>query len=249
MEAYTDFAALYDEFMQETPYDEWCQNIVKKLKEYGIADGLVCELGAGTGEMTGRLKDAGYDMIGVDFSEDMLMVARAKENSSDILYLCQDMREFELYGTVRAIVSVCDSINYITDKDELTTVFKLCNNYLDPKGILIADFNTRHKYEDVIGDTTIAENRDDGSFIWENFFDAEEGINEYDITFYTKDEESGLFRRFEETHFQYGYTIEEIDECVKKAGLLPLEYIDVDTLKPADSKSERVYVIARENGK
>lgn len=248
MESYSDFAALYDEFMEGTPYDEWSRFIISRLKKENINDGLVCDLGAGTGEITRRLRDAGYDMIGIDNSEAMLLQARQKEDAdSTILYLEQDMRSFELYGTVRAIVSICDSVNYILDEGELTECFRLCNNYLDPKGLLIFDFNTRYKYETVIGETTIAENRDDCSFIWENFFDSEEGINEYDITFFAK--EGDLFRRFEETHFQRGYTLNQMIDCIKKSGLDLVEVIDADTLDEVTDESERIYVIARENGK
>lgn len=249
MESYTDFAALYDAFMENTPYDDWCKNIVKFLKDDGISDGLVCELGAGTGEMTLRLYDEGYDMIGIDNSEMMLAVAREKSDyNGDILYLLQDMREFELYGTVRAIVSVCDSVNYITDSQELLTVFKLCNNYLDPSGLLIFDFNTRYKYEKVIGETTIAEVGEDASFIWENYFDSENSLNEYDITFFVE-EENGLYRRFTEEHYQRGYTLEEMKKLIEDAGMVFERALDVESLGKVREDSERVYVIAREKGK
>lgn len=268
MEAYTGFARVYDTFMEETPYDKWCKRIVKILKDNGIKDGLLCELGAGTGEMTRRLRDKGYDMIGVDNSEEMLAVARTKEekadhgtkttgysggksakagNNGEILYLCQDMREFELYGTVRGIVSVCDSINYITDPDDLTGVFKLVNNYLDPEGLFIFDFNTKHKYRDVIGDTVIAENRDDESFIWENSYYPGESINEYDITFFVREGE--LFRKFTETHIQRGYTLSEIKKSLAAAGLVFVSAEDSDTGKAPTRASERILVTARECGK
>lgn len=253
MEAYTDFAALYDTFMEETPYGEWCDFIVKLLNKENINDGLVCELGAGTGKMTRLLRDRGYDMIGIDNSDAMLMVARnaeyEPENSgkNEILYLCQDMREFELYGTVRACVSVCDCINYILDKDELTEVFRLVNNYLDPGGVFIFDFNTTYKYAEIIGDSTIAENRENESFIWENYYDPNDNINEYDITFFVREGE--LFRRFTETHYQRGYTLSEMKELVEASGLIFVDAIDADTHKKVTGKSERVYIVARENGK
>ena len=144
MEAYTSFARVYDTFMDNVPYKEWADYLGKILKEYGIDDGLVLDLGCGTGSMTEMLASSGYDMIGVDNSEEMLGEAMEKraESGHEILYLEQDMREFELYGTVRAIVSVCDCMNYITEEDDLFTVFKLVNNYLDPDGIFIFDMNT-----------------------------------------------------------------------------------------------------------
>ena len=127
MGAYEKFAQVYDLFMDNIDYEEWADYITGHLREYGIEDGLVLELGCGTGTMTGLLADKGYDMIGVDNSEEMLAEAMEKrvESGQDILYLLQDMQEFELYGTVRAVVSVCDSLNYITDRDELRHVFEL----------------------------------------------------------------------------------------------------------------------------
>ena len=138
MEAYGKFAQVYDLFMDNIDYESWAAYVEKHLKARGIEDGLVLELGCGTGSMTELLAEKGYDMIGVDNSEDMLEIAMEKriESGHDILYLLQNMQEFELYGTVRAIVSVCDCVNYVTEKNELQEVFRLVNNYLDPQGIL-----------------------------------------------------------------------------------------------------------------
>ena len=176
MDAYTEFAKVYDLFMDNIPYEEWGAYLKRLLHENGVDDGLVLELGCGTGTMTEILAEAGYDMIGVDNSEDMLELAMEKrvQSGQDILYLLQDMREFELYGTVRAAVSVCDSVNYITEPEELKEVFRLVNNYLDPEGVFIFDFNTVYKYKEVMGDTVIAEDRGECSFIWDNYYYDEE---------------------------------------------------------------------------
>lgn len=254
MEQYTDFASVYDEFMDETPYEQWCENVLHVLKEFSIEDGLILELGCGTGSMTELLAAKGYDMIGVDYSEDMLNIAQNKKIASghDILYLNQDMREFELYGTVRAVISICDSVNYLLEDEDLITCFKLVNNYLDPKGIFFFDFNTDYKYETVIGDSVIAENRDDCSFIWENFYDVEEKINEYDLTIFVKEETGNgedMFRRFQETHLQRGYTLAEMKRFLESAGMEFIRAMDADTLGEVTETSERIYCIARENGK
>lgn len=253
MEAYTDFASVYDELMDNTPYGQWCDNIVKVLGEYGINDGLVLDLGCGTGSLTQLLAAKGYDMIGVDYSEEMLNIACQKREKSgcDILYLNQDMREFELYGTVRAIVSICDSINYLLEDEDVVTCFKLVNNYLDPKGIFFFDFNTNYKYETIIGDRVIAETRDDCSFIWENFYDPEEMMNEYDLTVFVRgnEEEPDTFRRFQETHFQRGYTLEEMRRFIEEAGLVFLKAYDADTLEEVTPQSQRIYCVAQESMK
>ena len=144
MDAYTSFASVYDTFMDNIPYEEWAEYLIGLLKEYKINDGLVLDLGCGSGNMTELLASGGYDMIGIDNAEEMLEIAMAKraESGHDILYLLQDMREFELYGTVKAIVSICDSINYITEEEDLLEVFRLANNNLDPQRVYIIDFNT-----------------------------------------------------------------------------------------------------------
>ena len=259
MEAYTGFAQVYDMFMDNVPYEQWSAYLISLLKEYGIKDGLVLDLGCGTGKMTRRLSRAGYDMIGVDSSEEMLQIALEQEaeevsgaageiTSPRILYLCQDMREFELYGTVAAVISICDSMNYILTEAELLAVFKLVNNYLDPGGVFIFDLNTLYKYREILGERTICENREEASFIWENFYEEEEQINEYDLTLFIQ-EESGMYRRFEETHFQRGYEIETIKGLLKEAGMEYVTSYEAFTRESPKEDSQRIYVVAREKGK
>lgn len=246
--AYRSFATVYDELMDNIDYPAWSGYLTGLLQEYGIADGLVLELGCGTGSMTELLVQAGYDMIGVDNSEDMLEIAMDKrmESGSDILYLLQDMREFELYGTVRAVVSICDSMNYIMEEEELLTVFKLVNNYLDPGGMFIFDMNTLYKYRELMGNNTIAENREDESFIWENYFDEESGINEYALALFIREGEDDLYRKYEEEHYQKAYEIDTVKKLLEKAGLEFVAVYDAFTQEAPKEESERVYFLARE---
>lgn len=217
MKEYTDFANVYDMFMDNVPYEEWGYYIVNTLKDYNIDNGIILDLGCGTGKITKFLSQNGYDMIGIDNSFDMLNIAMNSKDGEDILYLCQDMREFELYGTVRAVISVCDSLNYITDKEDLVTVFKLVNNYLDPNGLFIFDINSVYKYEKILSDNTFAENRDEASFIWENYYSREDMINEYMLTLFVKNGE--MYEKFEETHYQKAYELDEIIEIIRIAGM------------------------------
>ena len=197
-----------------------------------------------------RLADAGYDMIGVDASPEMLEIAMDKKvgGGYDILYLLQDMREFELYGTVRAAVSVCDSINYITEPEELVQVFGLVNNYLDPSGIFVFDFNTDYKYRELLGNQTIAEDREESSFIWDNYYEEETGMNEYELTLFIR-EEDGRYGKYQETHVQKGYTLEEMKEFIQKSGMEFVAAYDAYTKEPPSGRSERISVVAREKGK
>ena len=315
MEAYTDFAEVYDTFMGDVPYEEWADFLASLIEAYGVSRpvrepgevqeleeapesgyiqeleevpesgyiqefeeapesgevqefeevqeepgvtedaliserNLVLDLGCGTGTITELLYEKGYDMIGVDSSEEMLQIALDKkfETRSDILYLCQDMRELDLYSTVGTVVSVCDSLNYLLMDEDVLQTFHLVNNYLFPGGIFIFDFNTIYKYEEVIGDTTIAENREDCSFIWENFYSCEDHINEYDVTVFERQEDD-LYRRFTETHYQRGYSLEEMKTFLEKAGLIFVTALDEKTHEAPTETSERIYVIAREHGK
>ena len=250
MEAYTSFARVYDTFMDNVPYKEWADYLGKILKEYGIDDGLVLDLGCGTGNMTEMLASSGYDMIGVDNAEEMLEIAMEKkvESGHDILYLLQDMQEFELYGTVRAVVSVCDSLNYITEEEELQHVFALVNNYLDPHGIFLFDMNTVYKYQTMIGDATIAENREEGSFIWENSYDEESGINTYELALFIP-REDGLYEKTEEVHYQRAYPLEKIKELIQNAGMELLVVYDAYTMEPPKEDSGRLTFVVREHGK
>lgn len=275
MREYTGFASVYDMFMDNVPYDEWAEYLHDLLRENGVEKGIVCELGCGTGKMTRRLKRFGYDMIGIDFSQEMLQIAAeheeklkeavssnktkskkeaennnpdGKNGSGEILYLNQDMREFELYGTVAAVVSVCDSMNYITEKDDLLQVFKLVNNYLDPGGVFIFDMNTPYYYSKILGEQTICENREEGSFIWENYYDTETKINEFDITIYIRRnaDAEGMYERMEETHFQKAYGISEVKNLLLKAGLTDIKTYQVLTKDEPGRTTERVYFVARE---
>ena len=290
MKEYTGFAEVYDMFMDNVPYDKWAKYLQKLLKENGAKEGIVCELGCGTGKMTRRLRDMGYDMIGIDISQDMLQIAmeqetilkkagtqnadinkvESKHTKSDkkknyeILYLNQDMREFELYGTVAAVVSVCDSMNYITEKDDLLQTFNLVRNYLDPGGVFIFDMNTPYYYRKKLGEQTICENRDEGSFIWENYYDPDTKINEFDMTIYIRRNSEGqnafktskdkktagktnnavYYERFEETHFQRAYSIAEVKALLKRAGLKDIKVYKAFTKDAPDSAAERVYFVS-----
>lgn len=245
---YGGFAAVYDLFMDNVPYGEWAEHIIEVLQQSGTGKGLVLDLGCGTGTITGLLADAGYDMIGVDGSAQMLELAREKQGERDILYLCQDIREFELYGTVGAAVSVCDTMNYLTEWEDLVKTLRLVDNYLDPGGIFLFDCNMPCYYER-IGDDTIAEDREEASFIWENAYDPAEGINEFSLSFFVRESGTGvdaLYRKYEETHRQRAYTLEELKVAVAQGGLSWGGAWDAATKGPVTAESERIYVLCRE---
>ncbi|BBF44068.1 methyltransferase [Lachnospiraceae bacterium KM106-2] len=259
MEAYSGFAQVYDAFMDNIPYDKWSDYVVSLFDKYGVKEGLVLDLGCGTGSITECLAKRGFDMIGIDNAEEMLTIAMEKKEEleeaslgendrrKNTLYLLQDMREFELYGTVAAVVSICDSMNYIMEEEDLLEVFHLVNNYLDPKGLFVFDMNTEYKYANILANNTIAENREDCSFIWDNYYYPEEKANEYDLTLYVRDDEDEtIFRRFDETHYQRAYSIDTVKRLLEEAGMEFVACYDAFTMEPPKDNSERVYFVARE---
>ena len=260
MDAYTSFAQVYDLFMDNVPYDKWCSWICDYLRKEKVEDGLILDLGCGTGKLTRLMAKEGYDMIGIDMSYDMLDIAREQEilaqmevmdqmeamdQGREILSLQQDMREFELYGTVRAIYSSCDCINYLMEEEDVEAVFRLANNYLDPEGLFIFDVNTPYKYEKLLGDNTFAEDREESSFIWNNFYDKEEGVNQYDLSIFVR-EEDGRFQRFRETHYQRSYSLETLKTLIERSGMEFVAAFDAYSYEPVREDSEKITIVARE---
>ena len=254
MESYTNFAEVYDTFMDQTSYEDWADRLLSMMKKYGRkgneeGDRLVVDLGCGTGKVTEMLADLDYQMIGVDLSVDMLGIAqnRKRELGHDTLYICQDMRNLELGNQAGTFISVGDSINYLLTTEDLVRMFTGVREYLLDNGIFVFDFKTLHLYRDVIGDRTIAEDREDCAFIWDNWFDEEKHINEYDLTLFIHEpgDERGLFRRYEEVHYQRGYTLEEMREAAEKAGLVWVTETDTDTDEAVTEETERILAVVR----
>ena len=251
MEAYHAFASVYDRMMEEIPYEAWCDFVTGLLADQGITGGLMLELGCGTGTLTELFARKGFDMIGVDRSEEMLDEALTKRDESglEILYLLQDMRSFELYGTVASVVSLCDSMNYITAYEDLVQVFRLVNNYLDPGGIFVFDLKTEHYFADVVGTRTFAEPDDEISYIWQNEYDRETRINRYLLTLFLQDGDTPeLYERFDELHEQRAWKREEVLRAAAEAGMETVAVCNESGLD-AGEDTERVYVLLREKGK
>jgi SAM-dependent methyltransferase len=252
---YDDLAAIYDTLMRDVPYQRWLERIDGWLEAYGVSKknikdddekNLVVELACGTGTFTEMLAGLGYDMLGIDNAPAMLSVAAEKKTrkGSHTLYLCQDMREMELFSTVGAIICVCNSLNYLLGEDELLATFRLVHNYLYPGGLFIFEFNTTYKYAFVLAETMIAENHEACAYIWENCYYPDEGLTESELTFFIR-EKDGRFRRCQETHRQRGYELEEVKGLLESAGLELVLAVDDDTGGAPKEKSEMVFVMAR----
>lgn len=247
MQAYEALAAVYDTLNGEVDYEKIATFYEQCFKNAGLAPELVLDLGCGTGRMTEILAARGYDMIGVDGSTDML--ARAYERKYDsahgarMLFLQQDMCEFELYGTVGAVVSTLDCINYLTDEEDLARCFALVHNYLDPDGIFLFDVNTPYKFETVFADNAYILEDEHCYCGWQNDYDKASGLCHFYLSVF-EETKNGSYRRTDEEQTERAYTKEQLRAALQAAGFDDIAFYADTALSPINDKSERWFIKA-----
>lgn len=242
---YNNFANVYDELTQDIDYNKWADYVESILAKHHDTGKMILELGCGTGSFGIEMAKRGYDMICLDLSNDMLNIASEKANKEgvDILFLNQDMCNFELYGTVDVIVCLLDSFNYLTKISAVKKLFKLVQNYLNPNGLFIFDINTQYKFENVLSDNLFYEIGDDVTYIWENYYNHKTKIARFDLTFFVK--EGMLYKRFDELHFERAYSHDEILEFIDNSGLKFISVYDELKLRKPPKNSERNFYICK----
>ena len=245
MDAYTSFAQVYDLFMDNVPYEQWSAFLCRILKKYGIEDGPVLDLGCGTGKLTRLMAKAGYDMTGVDGSAEMLQIALSQTGEEEILYLLQEMQELDLDGCVRAVYSACDCINYVLDEEELQEAFARVYEHLETGGVFLFDMNTDYKYTQLLERHTFAESREDGSFIWENYYDRRGAVSTSMILRFLYRNRMDMYRRFSETHYQRDYDLQQIKIMLEKAGFVCEAIYDDYSEETVHAESERAVFTGR----
>lgn len=244
MSSYADFAYLYDMLTDDVNYTARADYIESLFADFmDRKPKLIADIGCGTGTMCKILNERGYDMIGIDSSEEMLSVARDKSDP-DILYLEQNMTEFELYGTVDVILCLLDSFNYLTEDGDAQKFFALAKNYLDPGGILIFDINTPHKFENIFADNIYTYENDKIFYTWENDFDGK--ICEFYLNFFV-DDGCGKYSRITEQHFERCYQIDELKADIESAGMSVLAVFGDMSRKKHCFDDERVFFIVKKD--
>lgn len=239
---YNEFSRFYDKLI-DIDYKKFRDYYIKILSKYGVSANLIVDLGCGTGTLTNLMHQEGFDVLGIDSSIEMLEIAKNKNN--EILYLYQDITKFELYGTVDAIYSSLDCINYITDKEALINMFKLINNYLNFGGLYIFDISSYYKISEVLGKNTFVFDDDELFYTWENFF--EDDLLTLNLTFFEKHGNS--YKRFNEDQTQRAYKCTEISKLAEDVGLEVLGIFDEFTFNEPLPKSERIFFVLRRRNK
>jgi SAM-dependent methyltransferase len=241
---YEGLAQYYDALTFDVDYAGMAAFVHEKWQKYFPGARLCLDLACGAGNLTRRLSEKGYDMIGADASADMLAAAQNRNGKGGerILYINQPMTAFELYGTVDAAVCSLDGVNYLTADGELEKLFALLKNYLNPGGVFIFDVNSEYKFRNTLAGATFV--YDDGKifYTWENALEGKIRLCRFDLTFFVK--EKNAWRRFDETHTERMYSEAEIEAVIKKSGFSLLEKTDGYSENPAHNASERiVYVV------
>lgn len=257
-EGYRALARFYDCLNAEIDYSAWADFIEACFRRHLHAKPrLVLDLACGTGSMTAELAKRGYDMIGIDGSADMLSEAYARTSDvGGILFLQQDMRSFELYGTVGAVTCCLDSLNYLLGDGELERCFHLVHNYLDPDGLFIFDMNTPYRFRTVYASNayilegelpSASDTNTPPTAIfcgWQNTFHPQTGICEFDLSLFEECED-GSYRRADEHQEERCYSMEEIVNALQAVGLELLGVFSDWNFTPPEQNTERWYFVAR----
>lgn len=242
--AYNEFAYFYDEFNGEADYEALYAQVKARLDAHGITSGILADLGCGTGELTLMLAQAGYDMIGIDQSEEMLCVVRDKAEqlglSGGLLLLQQDLCALDLYGTIRGAVSTFDTLNHIPDLDKAIANAAF---FMEKGGVFLFDMNTPYKHQAVLGENVFTFEEEDARCVWRNHYDPD--ARRVTITVDIDYQETG--EHFHEEFFEYTYTLEEIKAALEKNGFTLESVCDGESFGPLTEESERYFFCAVKN--
>jgi SAM-dependent methyltransferase len=245
--SYDIFSSVYDILTENVEYERIAHKICSLLHENGVDRGLLLDLGCGTGTLSFLLEQKGFDVIGVDASEDMLSIANEKkyEDNSSALFLCQKAEELDLYGTIQCAVSSLDTFNHIDSIENIEKAISLVSLFMDMNGIFIFDMNTPYKHKKVLGNNTFVYDMDEVYCVWQNSYDENAERTDIDLDFFIKNEDDECFERYSESFSEYIYDVEEIISILKKCGFTPIATIDDYTEKPVSDTTERITFIAK----
>lgn len=245
MSNYTDFALVYDLLMLDADYDGRTEYIIKLFEKFGKKPTLLLDLACGTGEFSVRFANKGAEVIGVDMSEDMLSVAREKNEALEnpVLFLCQPAEELDLFGTVDGAVCLMDSINHITDSKTLKTALSKVSLFLEKDCLFIFDVNTVYKHRNVLQDNTFVLEDEDVFCVWQNQTDQETLVTDIILDFFVG--EGNRYERFSEAFSERAYPIESLKEMLMDVGLKTLAVLDDMSFDSPSEHSERVFFVTR----
>ncbi len=252
MAGYGDFACYYDLLTENVDYESRCNYISSLLAENGISKGILLDLACGTGTLSLLLSEKGYDVIGVDASEEMLSQAQEKkmEADADIIFLCQRMEDLDLFGTINAAVCTLDSINHVTDENSVREIFRRVSLFMEDKGIFLFDVNTPYKHIEILGDNTFIYDMDDVYCVWQNSTD-ENLLTNVSLDIFEKDtenEEDEIWYRYSEDFCERGYDLDTLKEMLTENKFEIIAVYEEMTKEPVRDNTQRAVFIAKKHG-
>lgn len=250
MASYGDFAYFYDNLTDNVDYEKRCSYIKGLLAENGVGEGILLDLACGTGTVSLMLSDMGYDVIGVDASEDMLSVAQEKkmESGADVIFLCQRMEELDLFGTINACVSTLDSINHVTDEKTVREIFRRVSLFMEDKGIFLFDVNTPYKHKCVLGDNTFVYDTDEVYCVWQNSTD-ESLVTTVNLDIFEKDEDDEeTYYRYSEEFTERAYDLDDIKKWLENVKFEVVGIYEEMTKDSVKADTQRAVFVARKHG-
>lgn len=250
MASYGDFAYYYDMLTENVDYDKRCEYICGLLAENGVSEGILLDLACGTGTMSLMFAEKGYDVVGVDGSEEMLTQAQEKkmESGADIIFLCQKMEELDLFGTINAAVSTLDSINHVTNEDTVKEIFRRVSLFMEDKGIFVFDVNTPYKHREVLGDNTFIYDLDEVYCIWQNSTD-ENLVTTISLDLFEKDEEDEeTYYRYSEEFSEKAYDLDDIRDWLQDCKFEVVAVYEEMTKEAVKADTQRAVFVARKIG-
>lgn len=244
MNCYKNFAHIYDELINgDVNYKKWANTILNICREYNIKFEKYLDLACGTGNLIEIIGKDFKQVWGVDLSEDMLWEAdkklrheniKAKLIKQDISNLCLN-RKFDL------ITCCLDSTNYILEYSSLKRYFSGIKEHLNENGIFIFDINSYYKLSTIIGNNVFTYDDREVVYIWENQFDND--IVDMYLTFFVKEKENDIYKRFDEEHSERAYKQQEIEKLFKECGLKLIKKLNNYSEEDINSQTERIVYI------
>lgn len=245
MESYSHLAEYYDMLMDDVDYNRWCSFIEEIFQVYNIKPQRILDTACGTGNITIPMASKGYELWGVDISEEMLAVAesKARKQKRNIRFLHQDMADLSLNRSFEAVLCMCDGVNYMIEEEGLLQYLGAAYEVLTPGGLFIFDVSSEYKLSAILGNNTLFQEKDDFCYIWENSYYEEEQLLEMHLNFFIPQE--GLYKRAEEHHVQRAYKEEQLIDLLQEAGFKNIQVFDDLKTERPNSKSERIFFAAQ----
>ena len=244
MSGYRIFSQFYDNLTFNVDYEKRADYIQSVLSLWGHEPGLALDLACGTGSLTIALKERGWDIFGIDGSQDMLSVAmdKAYDKELSMLFLCQQMEHLDLYGTIDTCVCTLDSLNHIVEKDKLQAAFDRVALFMNPEGMFVFDVNTVYKHRMILGNNTFIYDTDEVYCVWQNSL-KENNIISIELDMFER--EGNLYTRHTERFKERAYEIDELKEMLTNAGFETLAVYRDMTDEPLKEDSDRAVFVAR----